>query len=153
MLPYFEDRTTELENGCYVWNLLCNKKGYGVCTYKNTRWYAHRLSFTLHNGELLPGLHVLHSCDNPSCVNPEHLTQGTAKENEQDKISKNRNVRGTKSHYAKLQIQEINLILGMRGRGSATRVGKMFGVSYQTIIRIWKGTTYKDELQTLINKR
>jgi hypothetical protein len=152
MLPYFEERSIKKENECYEWNLLCNSKGYGVCTYKNKRWYAHRLSFNLHGGELLPGMHVCHSCDNPACINPEHLFQGTPKDNEQDKIKKQRNVRGLKSHHAKLSLQDINLVLSLKGKASAVKVSKMFHVSQQTISRVWRGVTYKDELKSLINK-
>jgi HNH endonuclease len=151
MLPYFEERTTKQENECITWNLLRNKRGYGICTYKNTRWYTHRLSFKLHNGELVPGMHICHTCDNPSCVNPKHLFQGTAKDNEADKITKNRNVRGTNSHYAKLTLQQINLILKLKGTASARYVGSLFGVSQQTVSRIWRGVTYKDELKSLVN--
>ena len=151
MLPYFEERSTLQENGCNTWNLSKSTSGYGICTYKNKRWYTHRLSFKLHKGELLPGMHICHSCDNRLCVNPEHLFQGTPKDNESDKINKKRNVRGTASHYSKLTLQQIKMILALKGTGSARKVGELFEVSQQTISRIWRGSTYKDELQSLVN--
>ena len=152
MLPYFEERTTEQENGCRTWNLSQSTSGYGICTYKNKRWYTHRLSFKMHNGELLPGMHICHSCDNKLCVNPKHLFQGTPKDNEKDKISKKRNVRGLASHYSKLTLQQIRMILALKGSGPAGHVGKLFGVSQQTISRVWRGATYKDELHSLIDE-
>jgi hypothetical protein len=53
---------------------------------------AHRLSYAIHNGEIKSGLNVLHSCDNPSCVNPSHLRCGTASDNQQDAYSRKRRV-------------------------------------------------------------
>lgn len=62
----------------------------GITSYKSKHWLAHRLSFYLTTG-IHPGKKfVMHSCDNGLCINPEHLSLGTAKDNMQDMVRKNR---------------------------------------------------------------
>jgi hypothetical protein len=78
------------KNGCWLWNRALSAKGYGNVRYGNTIWRAHRLSFTLYKGEIPEGLLVCHTCDEPSCVNPEHLFLGTAADNTHDCILKGR---------------------------------------------------------------
>lgn len=77
---------------CWVWTGSVNKKGYGqIATKRGCRpLQAHRLSFEMHFGQVPDGLMVLHRCDNPPCVRPEHLFTGTAKENTEDMIRKGR---------------------------------------------------------------
>ena len=68
---------------CWIWTAYTNKKGYGVVSINGKKLLAHRVSFALANG-YMPDAFVLHSCDNPSCVNPDHLREGTHCENMED---------------------------------------------------------------------
>jgi hypothetical protein len=80
---------------CWLWIGGKTRAGYGVIQEggKGSKTLlAHRLSYTLHKGPIADGLHVLHSCDNPSCVNPEHLRCGTNSENMQDAYDRGRKV-------------------------------------------------------------
>jgi len=76
---------------CWVWNRAIMGKGYGHLS-RNGKWVrAHRLSYMLwHNCVLKPSQKVLHNCDNPPCVNPEHLFLGTQGDNNRDMASKGR---------------------------------------------------------------
>lgn len=76
--------------GCWEWSGAKTYNGYGRVKFKNVAWMAHRLSYTLNVGEIPEGLIVMHSCDNPSCINPEHLTVGTQKDNMEDCKAKGR---------------------------------------------------------------
>ncbi len=78
-------------HACWEWIGHKDKNGYGRLTYAKKDLRAHRFSYEIHNIESIPkGMSVLHSCDNPSCVNPDHLSIGTNYENTQDCIAKGR---------------------------------------------------------------
>jgi len=74
---------------CWLWTKARDPNGYGRCagppwTKNSGTWLAHRLAWLLTNGEIPPGIHVLHHCDNPPCVRPTHLYLGTDKDNHRD---------------------------------------------------------------------
>jgi len=75
---------------CWEWTGGRNREGYGVLSVGRDREYAHRFSYRIHKGEIPDGLIVMHSCDNPGCVNPLHLSAGTPKDNTHDSMKKGR---------------------------------------------------------------
>ena len=78
---------------CWLWTGSLNATGYGTIGKGgrgNGIYLAHRVSFELHHGPIPDGLFVIHSCDNPPCVNPAHLRAGTSRDNMQDAISRGR---------------------------------------------------------------
>lgn len=81
-------------DGCWVWQGKLNNFGYGCFTKiidgEKVEVRAHRKSYEIFKGEISDGLCVCHTCDNPSCCNPDHLWLGTPKENTNDMIKKNR---------------------------------------------------------------
>ena len=80
------------ENGCMLWLGSCNEKGYGQFKFNNKQSYAHRFSYELHNAIKIPkDMCVMHSCDNTSCVAPDHLSIGKLVDNVNDMIKKGRN--------------------------------------------------------------
>lgn len=71
-------------SGCWLWTGAVLPRGYGTIGVGGAAGgheYAHRVSFALRGGDLRQGLHIHHLCNNPSCVNPDHLRQVTAREN------------------------------------------------------------------------
>lgn len=103
--------TPEPNTGCHIWTGILMPKGYGkIGTVNGSTMTAHRAAWIVHNGPITDGLHVLHRCDSPWCVNPDHLFLGTNKQNIEDKVAKGRSPKGEKNAQAKLttvQVAEI----------------------------------------------
>lgn len=98
------------EAGCWIWMGGTTVRGYGQIESKGMKHYAHRVSYELFVGTIPKGMYVCHSCDNVSCVNPNHLFLGTQKENLQDMASKGRSTRGSKNPMAKLTDMDVYVI-------------------------------------------
>ena len=83
--------------GCWEWTA-CKSMGYGQIKHGGKMVASHRLSYEMAYGKFPKELHVLHTCDNPGCVKPEHLWLGTHKENQKDKTEKGRHHSQLKTH-------------------------------------------------------
>ena len=75
---------------CWLWKAASHQFGYGHMRYMDKIEVAHRISYRLHIGEIPDGMNVLHKCDVPQCVRPDHLFIGTHKDNVDDKVNKGR---------------------------------------------------------------
>ena len=125
------------EGECVVWTGVRQAWGYGRFLFEYKQWGTHRLSYTWFHGEIPDGAHVLHNCDNPSCVNPHHLRIGTNLENRLESVAKKRHVYGERVTQAKLTREQVAEIRARCESGeSQTKLGKEYGVSQTAISKI-----------------
>lgn len=90
------------DNGCWIFEGLRHEDGYGKVFSGSKYVGAHRYSWMYHKGGIPDGLSVLHKCDNPPCVNPDHLFLGTQLDNILDMRRK-----GRESHCGRRRKQEV----------------------------------------------
>lgn len=136
------------DDDCWLWNGYCDDFGYGNIVEggrNSRRWKAHRLSYSLLVGD--PGsLCVLHECDVPACVNPNHLFLGTRTDNAQDKVSKGRQ-RGPKGEAhpkAKLTAGQVRTIRRRYASGVLRSVlAREYGVAWNSIKYILNKRNWK----------
>lgn len=117
----FWERVKITDAGCWEWQGWKIPKGYGGINYLGKKVYVHRLAWILKRGEIPEGLHVLHRCDNPPCINPNHLFLGTNEDNIHDCMSKGRkvsaDVRGEKNPRAILSAVDVLRIRRLYDQG------------------------------------
>ena len=113
-------------SGCWLWGGYTGEKGYGQIMIGGITYRAHRVSYEQHIGPIPEGMLVCHTCDTPSCINPEHLFVGTAKDNTQDAIRKKRAVIGEANARAKLTEAQVLDIL--RDDRTPTQISKDYDV-------------------------
>jgi hypothetical protein len=120
---------------CWEWQGFINKLGYGTTSLRSKFILAHRLAWILFKEEIPKEIHVCHTCDNPLCVNPDHLFLGTHQDNMNDMFMKNRKSHKGENHpRSKLCEKDINEIFKLRKNGwTQTKIAELFGV-YQTVI-------------------
>lgn len=127
--------------GCWEWQGAVSDHGYGSLTVNQKRKVAPRYAKELSIGrELETEEHVRHTCDNPPCVNPDHLIVGTRQENIDDMRAKGRGCnppihRGEDQHSAKLSEEDVRAIRKIRAEKSESirKLAKRLGVSACTI--------------------
>lgn len=135
----------EKTDGCWNWTAGVSEKGYGLFSVNNRNRRAHRVSYEMHCEPIPPGMQVLHKCDNPRCVRPDHLFLGTGADNMADKVAKGREahvgVQGEKHPRAKLTNEQVLAIRSMSG--SEGGIAGLFGVSVRAINDIRNRKSWK----------
>jgi hypothetical protein len=132
----FEAKINKTDS-CWLWTGHKIKDGYGHIHLNKTMILAHRLSYMIYKGNIPEGLVIAHTpiiCHNRACVNPDHLTAKTMKENCLDKILDGTN----KPKLTAVQVIEIRRLLSL-GELNHGEIGKMFGVARSTISYINAG--------------
>ena len=137
----FFSRFVKLENGCWQWRAHTDKDGYGILPGANQNTRSHRLSYEIHIGEIPKEMIVCHHCDNPGCVNPDHLFVGTPKDNAHDALQKGRHYIGEKNGRSKLTVEKAKEILNSDMNGQ--KLADKFGVNRSTINNVKRGVTWK----------
>ena len=130
----------EPNTGCWLWAGAPNPGEYGRICAGGRQVLVHRYSYEMYVGPIPADLCVCHRCDEPACVNPEHLFLGTRPENTADMDRKNRRARG-QLVGAKLTAEQV-LVIATRP-GSTRKMAKEYGVSRPTIQQILRGNTWQ----------
>lgn len=133
------------ETGCWMWTAAKTQHGYGKLANGKGGWtLAHRASWGLHRGHPPEGMCVLHKCDTPACVNPDHLFLGSHQDNMRDRDRKRRGIHGTRHPSAKLnpklarEIRELSSV-GWR----KCELARAYGVTAPSIGKILEGRSWK----------
>lgn len=118
---------------CWIYLGCKDKDGYGKFLRGGR---AHRVSYEIHKGEIPNGMNVCHSCDNPPCVNPEHLWLGDNKKNIHDAMRKGRFQKGPKNGNAVLSEDNVKEIRNLFKPRLGAKLSRMFGISETQLRRI-----------------
>lgn len=131
--------------GCWIWQGSMNAHGYGV----QCHFLAHRLSWIFHVGSIPQGMKVLHKCDMPACVNPDHLFLGTQADNLADMRNKQRGaipkaLRGQDHPHAKHTNEDVKRIRSLYKTGiySQREVALIIGTTRGSVCGIVRRKTW-----------
>ena len=116
--------STRSESGCLEWDLFRNPKGYGMTRYLGNKRLAHRVSYTLFVGDIPEGSQVLHSCDNPCCIEPAHLSVGSNMDNVIDKVNKGR---------AAVKLTEETVLAIRAATGTQREIAAKFNIGHSMV--------------------
>lgn len=138
----FVEKCEHRPNECIEWTGGRDKKGYGRFYFVTGMVLSHRWLYQKTVGPVLAEIDVCHSCDNPSCVNVDHLFAGTRKENMEDAVRKGRmdrvkKVKGEAHPMRKLTGAQAGEVRALRQSGcSLGFVASIYGISVQQVCRI-----------------
>ena len=125
---------------CWTWTAATDPRGYGRFGYggRSSTVLAHRFSLSLHLGRPVdPECFVCHHCDNPPCINPSHLYEGTHQSNVDDMTSQLRHTWGEANGRGKLSADDVQSIRALVVQGvSQSEVARRHGVNQSTVSRI-----------------
>jgi hypothetical protein len=126
------------ETGCWEWVGSVNNKGYGQFFFNGKKWFAHRYSYKYFVGDI-GDLHVCHSCDNPKCVNPDHLFLGTRFDNMRDKVLK-----GRSNMPIKLSKEDVWNIKKLKADNKGnTEIARIYKIDESTVRGIITGKLHR----------
>ena len=138
---------TVTEEGCWEWGGYRFPRGYGRVPMSNTTVGAHVIAYEVWVGPIPDGLIIRHKCDNPPCINPEHLEPGTHQDNSDDKIKRQRqnSVTGEAHYAAKLTADSVRKIRNEWAEGNATQfdLAQKYGTTNKNIHLIVQRKTWR----------
>lgn len=134
---YVIDETTK----CWNWIARKTRAGYGQFNFNGATYQAPRVAWILYVGEIPEGLWILHRCDNPARVNPDHLFLGTQDDNMKDMAKKGRGTRGEKAYTCKLN---VDIVKEIRNSKESTRyLSNQYGITMTTVYQIKHRESWK----------
>lgn len=133
------------ESGCWEWTGCLTQNGYPQINFKRRAHYAHRLSYATFVGPIPVNLFLLHGCDNPKCINPQHLRPGDQKANIGDAVSRKRHAFGVRQGKAKLTDSSVFSARSTyaEGKSSIASLAVSLGVSIRTLGKAIRGDKWK----------
>lgn len=134
------------DGDCWIWTASKNYDGYGTFRTGNSIVKAHRFAFEQANATKIEHKKlILHKCDTPSCVNPNHLFMGTQSDNMQDMATKNRGVFPNQigSAHSRAKLNDSDVVQILSEKSSHINLAKKYGVSRSTISMIKSGKNWK----------
>lgn len=124
-------KTEQVPNGCLLWKGTCNHKGYGQVWVDGKMQLVHRVLYATFVEQIPEGYIVMHSCDEPGCVNPQHLRAGTHRDNAFDRDRKGRGYRGTRHAKARLTHDQVREMRQRYDKGEpVAKLAREFDLSY-----------------------
>lgn len=135
----FDEKWFRSKSGCWIWNGAKTPSGYGKTSVRCRHFYVHRIAYERWVKKIPKGKLVLHKCDNPACVNPEHLFLGTQRENMLDAKKKGRlkgkhDNRGERNPRSKLNWHDVRYVRS--SKRTNVELAFMFDVSESLISMI-----------------
>lgn len=129
---------------CWNWLARKNETGYGTFSVGGKTLRAPRVSWVLCNLEEIPdGLVILHSCSNPSCVNPAHLSVGTMADNAKDRDRDGHTARGSTNGKTRLSEEDVLAMIELRAKGETySQLSERFGAPMSTVEHILTGRNW-----------
>jgi hypothetical protein len=145
-IPFMDYVSPEPNSGCWLWTGAMNRDGYGHARRDSKTQLAHRVSYQMHRGPIPEGMCVCHTCDEPSCVNPDHLWLGTHLDNVRDMNAKGRHhdASGEANGRAKLTIEKVREIRAKLANGQARKnIVTEYGISRSSVSLIHLGKIWR----------
>lgn len=129
-----------MQGGCSIWTAYKTSDGYGLISVQGKCRLAHRTMYELHHNIILePKDKILHDCDNPSCIEPNHLVKGTQKQNMQSMVEKRR----IPLRFTDDEVKTIRRRAAEGPRGIVVALATEFGVSQPYMTKLIRGAIYK----------
>ena len=144
LLSYSAYEDGPLETQCLIWLRSTLYKGYGQIGFNKKRLLTHRASYEAFSGVIPENTCVLHRCDNPRCINPEHLFLGSKGDNIKDMISKGRrSFIGSANAAAVLNEDLVKELRSLSPNMSIASVARKYGLNYNTVYNAIKGNRWR----------
>ena len=132
-------------NECWEYQGHRDKRGYGRMYLNCKQGFAHRYIYQHFKGDLKPGQLLRHTCDNPPCVNPDHLIPGNDADNMRDMVERGRQAKGSRHRAAKVTESQVMEMRRQYARGNVTmqQLATRYGLTLTPVSQLIRGVTWK----------